>query len=253
MNTIKITVRENIALLTLNRGRSNTINAEMVEELKDIFQNIEKDDNIFGVIMTGKDDYFSAGLDLVELFDYTEDQLKSFWEHYFLLIFILVSFKKPLVAAINGHAPAAGTLLSLCADYRIMARGNFSIGLNDVALGLIVPDSSFQLYSSCIGRQRASTYILEAHIMNPEEALNIALLNEVVPQEAVVGTAVKQMKKYLQYNRGVWQDTKQNIRKNITFAAQPHQPELIKRILHEWWAPYNRSVLQTIIQNFKSQ
>lgn len=252
MNTIKITVRENIALLTLDRGRSNTINAEMVDELKDIFQNIEKDDNIFGVIITGKDDYFCAGLDLVELFDYTEDQLKSFWEHYFLLVFILVSFKKPLIAAINGHAPAAGTLLGLCADYRIMARGNFSIGLNDVALGLIVPDSSFQLYSACIGRHRASNYILEAYSMNPEEALNIALLNEVVPQEAVVGTAVKQMKKYLQYNRGVWQDTKQNIRKNITFAAQPHQPELIKRILHEWWAPYNRSVLQTIIQNFKS-
>lgn len=253
MNTIKITVKENIALLTLDKGRSNTINAEMVTELKEMFHNIETDDNIYGVIITGKNDYFSAGLDLVELFDYSEEQLKSFWEQYFLLIFILVSFKKPLIAAINGHAPAAGTLLALCADYRVMAEGKFSIGLNDIALGLIVPDSYFQMYASCIGKLKANLFILEAHTMDAASALSIGLVNEVVKPDAVIITAVKQMKKYLQFNRVVWQESKQNLRKNLTFAAQPHQPELIKKILHEWWAPYNRSILQTIIQNFKSQ
>ncbi|MBC7913243.1 MAG: enoyl-CoA hydratase/isomerase family protein [Pyrinomonadaceae bacterium] len=252
MNCIKVTIKEKIALITLDRGRTNAINFEMVSELIDIFQSIEKDDNISGIILTGKDDYFSAGLDFVELFDYAEGKIKMFWEQYFLLISTLVTFKKPFISAINGHAPAAGTVLTLCSDYRVLAEGDYSIGLNELTLGIIVPDSLFQLYSNCIGRSKASRYLLEGKTMLPAEALSIGLVDTVVKKDAVVITAVRQMQKYLQYNRKVWQESKLNIRRNLIFAVQPHQPELIKNILQEWWAPYNRSILQTLIQNFKS-
>lgn len=251
MNLIKVTVKEKIALITLDKGKTNAINLAMVTELKDIFQSIEKDDNVSGVILTGHGDYFSAGLDLVELFDYSEDQLKSFWEQYFSLIYILASFKKPLISAVNGHAPSAGTILCLCSDYRVMVEGTYSIGLNEIALGIIVPDSFFQLYTSCIGRGKANRYLLEGRTMQPAEALAIGLVDEVVDKDVLINTAVRQMQKYLQLNRTVWQESKLNLRRNLTFAVQPHQPDLIKKILEEWWAPYNRSILQTIIQNFK--
>ncbi|MGV3508201.1 MAG: enoyl-CoA hydratase/isomerase family protein [Sphingobacteriaceae bacterium] len=251
MSSVKVTVREKIALLTLDRGRSNAIDTNMVSDLKDMFQNIEKDDNVSGIILTGKDEYFTAGLDLMELFDYSEEQIKAFWEQYFSLIYILTSFKKPFISAINGHAPGAGTIISLCSDYRVMAEGEYSIGLNEVALGIIVPDSFFQLYSSRIGRQKANNYILESKMMNSGEALKIGLVDELANKDIVVNIAVKQMQKYLQYNKVVWQESKSNIRRNLAFAVQPHQPDLIKKILEEWWAPYNRSILQTIIQNFK--
>jgi Delta3-Delta2-enoyl-CoA isomerase len=251
MNSIKVTVKDRLALVTLDKGRSNAIGVEMVMELKELIQNIDKNESISAVILTGKDDYFSAGLDLIELFDYSEDQIKVFWEHYFSLIYTLTSFKKPLIAAINGHAPAAGTIIALCCDYRVMADGEFSIGLNEIALGIIVPDSFFQLYASCIGRQKANKYILEAKLMHPPEAERIGLVDEVVRQSLVVNTAVKQAQKFLGYNKVVWQESKLNIRRNLTFAVQPHQPDMIKKILEEWWAPYNRSILQTIIQNFK--
>lgn len=251
MNSIKVTVKDKIALLTLDKGRSNAIDTEMVLELKDMIQNIEKDDNVSGVILTGKGDYFTAGLNLIELFDYSEDQIKTFWEQYFALIYALTSFNKPFIAAINGHAPAAGTIFSLCCDYRVMAEGEYSIGLNEIALGVIVPDSFFQLYATCIGRQKATKYLLEGKLMRPNEALNIGLIDEVVKPEAVINTAVKQMQKYIQFNKVVWQESKSNIRRNLVFAVQPHQPDIIKKILEEWWAPYNRSILQTIIKNFK--
>ncbi|MBC8054817.1 MAG: enoyl-CoA hydratase/isomerase family protein [Sphingobacteriaceae bacterium] len=251
MNSIKVTVRDKIALLSLDKGRSNAIGMEMVLELKDIFQNIEKDDNVSGVILTGKDEYFSAGLDFVELFEYSEEQIKTFWEQYFSLIYILTSFKKPLISAINGHAPSAGTILSLCSDYSVLAEGNHSIGLNEVSLGIIIPDSFFQLYTSRIGRSKANRYLLDGKLLSPAEALAIGLVDEVVSKQSVINSAVRQMQKYLQYNKVVWQESKLNIRRNLIFAVQPHQPDLIKKILDEWWAPYNRSILQTIIQNFK--
>lgn len=251
MNSIKVTVKEKIALITLDKGRSNALGMEMVLELKEIFQNIEKDENIAGVILTGKEEYFSAGLDLIELFDYSEDQIKLFWEQYFSLIFVLTSFKKPLVSAINGHAPSAGTILAICSDYRVMVKGTYSIGLNEIALGIIIPDSFFQLYSQSIGRQKASSYLLEGRLLNPDEAFSIGLVDALVSKDVLINTAVKQMQKYLQYNKAVWQESKLNLRRNLSFAVQPHQPDLIKKILEEWWAPYNRSILQTIIQNFK--
>jgi Delta3-Delta2-enoyl-CoA isomerase len=251
MNSIKVNVRERIALVTIDEGKTNAIGTEIVLELKDLIQNIEKDDNISAVILTGKGDYFSAGLDLVELFDYTEDQIKFFWEQYFSLIYILTAFKKPLVAAINGQAPGIGTVISLCADYRVVADGDFKLGLNEISLGIIVPDSIYQLYSVWIGRNKASKFILDAKLLNPAEALQLGLADEVVRQDLVVNAAVKQVQRYLQYNKAVWQESKLNLRRNITFAVQPHQPDLIKKILEEWWAPYNRSILHTIIQNFK--
>ena len=251
MNSIKITVRDKIALLTLDKGRSNALGVEMVLELKDMLANIEKDDSVWGLIITGKEEYFSAGLNFVELFDYSEEQVKYFWEQYFSLIYTFTAFKKPVVAAINGHAPSAGTILALCCDYRVMADGDYSIGINEVSLGIIVPDSFFQLYASCIGRQRANRYILEGKLINSHEALGIGLVDEVVKSDFVVNAAVKQMQKYLKYNKSVWQESKMNLRRNLVFAVQPHQPDIIKKILEEWWAPYNRSILQTIIQNFK--
>ena len=251
MRTIKVTIKEKIALITLDRGRSNAINLEMLTDLKEIFQSIDKDDSVSGIILTGRETVFSAGFDLVELFDYSENDIKSFYEQYFLLISILVTFKKPFVVAINGHAPGAATVFSLCGDYRVMADGNYTIGLNELALGIIIPEGLFQLYGNCIGRSKANSYLLEGKLMNPAEALSIGLVNQVFSHDTLTMPAVRQMQKYLQFNKVIWQESKLNIRRNLIFAVQPHQPELIKKILDEWWAPYNRSILHTIIQNFR--
>ncbi len=75
MNTIKVRIKDKIAVLYLDRGRSNAINSEMLSELSRTIRNIENDDSIAGLILTGKDGFFSAGLDLIELYDYDEDQI----------------------------------------------------------------------------------------------------------------------------------------------------------------------------------
>ena len=132
MDTIKVNIKDKIAVLSMNRGRSNAINAEMVAELHQMVRNIENDDSIAGLILTGKDGFFSAGLDLIELYNYDEEAIKNFWINFLDLVTTLVSFKKPMIAAISGHSPAGGCVLALCCDYRIMAEGKFIIGLNEV-------------------------------------------------------------------------------------------------------------------------
>ncbi|MDF3078909.1 MAG: Enoyl-CoA hydratase/isomerase [Sphingobacteriaceae bacterium] len=251
METIQVSIQDRVAVITLNRGRANAINSLMVDELQQMFQNIESDSQVSGVILTGKEGFFSAGLDLIELYDYDEAQIKDFWQRFIKLTESLASFKKPFISAINGHSPAGGCVLAICSDYRVMADGKYIIGLNEVPVGLIVPENIFHLYSFWIGDAKASRYLLEGKLMNPQEALEAGLVDEVVNPNTIRTAAERQMKKYIQLNAETWQKSKMNIRKSLLTKVGSDQTETINAMLEQWWSPQTRSILKTIIQNLK--
>lgn len=253
MNTIKTSVSDRVALITLNKGRSNAINAEMVQELQDMFQNIQNDDAISGAILTGNNGFFSAGLDLIELYDYDETEIEKFWIAFLKLVNTVTAFKKPLISAISGHSPAGGCVLALCSDYRLMSEGKFIIGLNEVPVGLIVPDSIFHLYSFWLGAAQSYNFLLEGKLMGPEEARSVGLVNEVVHPASLLTAAERQMKKYLQFDRKTWQATKLNLRRQLIEQTSLDQTETLRMMLKQWWSPSTRSILQTIIQNLQQK
>src|ERR1700759_3857259 len=121
MSTYQITVNDRLAVVSLDRGRSNPINHQMIKELTACIQDLEADDEIGGVILTGKPGFFSSGADLIEVFEYNEEQIRAFWIDFLGMQNALASFKKPLVAAISGHSPAGGCIIAICCDYRLMA------------------------------------------------------------------------------------------------------------------------------------
>ncbi len=225
MDTIKTTIREKTAVIGLDNGRSNAINAAMVSELTNIVRSIESDDNIGGLIITGKEGFFSAGLDLIELYDYDEMAIRKFWEDFLKLVSVLASFRKPLISAISGHSPAGGCVIALCSDYRIMAEGKFVIGLNEVPVGIIVPDSIFHLYSFWLGQAQAYRFLLEGKLLNTQEALENRLIDQVVDPGNLVSSAERQMQKYLQLDRTTWQQSKLNLRKELLLKVNADQSE----------------------------
>ena len=249
MNTIKVTIRNKTAIISLDCGKSNAINAEMVRELSQIVASIEQDDAILGVIIGGKEGYFSAGLDLIELYDYDEKEIKDFWVSFLELVSALSSFKKPLIAAVTGHAPAGGCLLSICCDYRIMAEGKYIIGLNEVPVGLIIPESIFALYSFWLGKANAYRYLLEGKLMSPETALKVGLVDEVVHIGSILTAAERQMHKYIQLDANIWQQSKLNMRRELLNKLSMNQSQTIEKLLLQWWSPSSRALIKTIIQN----
>lgn len=251
MNTFRITVKDKVAILTLDRGKANAINAEMVKELTDMIQNIQADASVGGLILTGKEDFFSAGLDLIELYDYSENEIKDFWNNFLILVKTAASFSKPMVAAINGHSPAGGCVFALCCDYRLMAEGKYIIGLNEVAVGIIVPDSVFNLYSFWLGKALAYQFLLEAKLMGTGEALQYKLVNEVVNPGSILTLADRQIRKYLQFDWTTWQLSKLNMRRELISQVNTDQSQTVDAILKRWWSPSTRSIMQTIINNLK--
>lgn len=253
MNTIHVSVQDKIAYVSLNRGSSNAINSEMVLELTDMIKNLEADEQIGGVILTGKEGFFSAGLDLIELYEYNEVQIKTFWNDFLAMVAALAGFKKPLISAISGHSPAGGCVLAICSDYRIMAEGKYIIGLNEVPVGIIVPDSIFHLYAFWLGKAKAYQSLLEGKLYRADEALSVGLVDELVDGKSLLTTAQRKMRQYLGFDWTTWQQSKQNLRKELLEKVNADQRETLETMLQQWWSPSTRSILHTIIKNLQKK
>jgi len=253
MNTINVTIKDRLALITLNRNKSNALNREMITELNDMLHNIANDANIGGAIITGREHFFSAGLDLIELYSYNEEEIRSFWLLFLEFSANITAFKKPLVAAINGHAPAGGCVIALACDGRVMAEGKYIIGLNEVPVGIIVPDSIFKLYSFWLGNAHACRSLLEGKLFSPEEALAIGLVDELVNPDSIMTAAERRIRKYMAFEPNTWQQSKLNIRKELIAGMSSDQSQTLEMMITQWWSPATRGLLKMIIDNLQKK
>ena len=253
MNTIKVTIKDRLAIITLNRGKSNALNREMITELDDILKSIGANPAIGGVMIAGQENFFSAGLDLIELYSYSEEEAKSFWDLFLRFIANITAFNKPMVAAINGHSPAGGCVIAMACDTRVMAEGKFIIGLNEVPVGIIVPHSIFELYSFWIGKANATRSLLEGKLFSPEEALAIGLVDEVVKQESILTAAERRIRKYMAFEQNTWSQSKINIRKSLIETTSSDQSADLELMLKQWWSPNTRAILKTIIDSLQKK
>lgn len=253
MNTFQTTIQGRLVTISLDRGRSNAINHEMIKELDACIKTLENDDSVGGVILTGKEGFFSSGIDLIEAYDYNEEQSRQFWIDFLALQNTLATFRKPLVAAISGHSPAGGCILAICCDYRVMAAGTFIIGLNEVPVGIIVPDSVFNLYAFWLGQRKAYQYLMEGKLLKVDEALEARLIDQIISPDKLMNAATEKVTAYMKLNPVTWSESKLNLRKELTAKLKADQTETLNKMLKQWWAPETRQGLQMMIQNLKSK
>src|SRR5690554_4279004 len=102
---------DGVAHIRLNHGRSNPMNVGMMRELQQVLQELDKDAGVRGLLLHGKPDYFSSGLDLIDLYERDADGVREVWVEFVALSTRFVAFSKPSIAAISGHSPAGGCVL----------------------------------------------------------------------------------------------------------------------------------------------
>ncbi|PCJ16822.1 MAG: enoyl-CoA hydratase [Candidatus Cloacimonadota bacterium] len=247
METISLKIENQIAEIQLIRGKVNAMNHQMMQELNSCFLDLANNDEVKGAILTGKPGIFSAGLDVVELYSYDKEKINQFFLDFSILLKNMLSFYKPLISAINGHCPAGGCVLTICTDYRIMAQGPYTIGLNELPVGIVVPDPIYQIYSSWVGPSKAYQYIMEGKLLSVDQALQDNLIQNISTDSEVLNDAYKQIKKYIKFGPA-FIESKKNIRANILKSFDLSFDEVFGRTIETWWSDASRKQLEFIIQ-----
>ncbi|XP_072043765.1 enoyl-CoA delta isomerase 1, mitochondrial-like [Amphiura filiformis] len=189
---------EGLAWVRMDRKPVNSLNSDMMMELNLALENLENNESYRGAILTSANPgIFTAGLDITELYQRDSDYIKKFWTQLQNLWLKLYGSPLVLIAAINGNSPAGGLLMAMACDYRIMAAGKYTTGLNEVKLGMVAPQWLQDMMVCTIGQRQAEVALQLGTMFNPEEAQSIGLVDKVVPQESIESIAREEMQKWL--------------------------------------------------------
>lgn len=183
--TIEWERKDWVSRITLNRPEvHNAFDATMISELCDAFQKVDDDESIRIVILTGRGKSFCSGADLKwlkEIIHYTFEQNLEESLQLAEILHQIYMLPKPIVAMVNGTAIGGGTgLLSAC-DIAV-ASEEAKFGLSEVKIGL-VPAAISPYVIRKIGESKAREYFLTGKRISASKALEIGLINEVVPPD----------------------------------------------------------------------
>lgn len=183
---VKLEVDNHIARITLDRpDKMNSINRGLRQELWDAYQMIKADHDIWAVVLTGNGKAFCSGKDILEQPSPEDETIPSNDDIYLMQRHLY----KPIIVAINGPCLAQGAGFALLSDIRIMSE-RATFGWPQVRRG-ISSVSGPTLFAREVPLAQASKYILRGIPMSPQEALDLRVVNEVVPHEQLLETAYR--------------------------------------------------------------
>ncbi len=131
-------IEGNIVIFTFHNGKVNSISGDTLKGLDKVITRINSEQELKGLILTGTGNYFSSGFDLDTLTNFkNKEEIIKWFEYEEDVMYKLFTCSKPVIAAINGHATAAGMIVSMACDYRIaLNHPKIKIGMTEIKIGL---------------------------------------------------------------------------------------------------------------------
>ena len=180
---LKLSVDEGIGIVTISRPKAmNALNTLFFQEMNEMLSELEKNNEVKVVIITGEGKAFVAGADIAEMCDKTQKQGYEFSVFGQSVFDKIEKLSKPVIAAINGFALGGGCELAMSCDFRI-ASSKAKFGQPEVNLGLTPGFAGTQRLSRLVGLADALYLLYTADMINAEEALRIKLVQKVIEPE----------------------------------------------------------------------
>ena len=169
-------VEEGIAIIYFNRPKvKNAFSAEMIRLLYEYIDSARRDEDVKGIILTGRGDAFCAGGDVREMVDgklRSWDMKRFLWEGVHRIVLLLEDLDKPIIAAVNGAATGAGMGLAIMCDLRICSeRARFAESY--IKMGLVAGDGAAYFLPRLIGLPKALELMLTGELLTADQALQI--------------------------------------------------------------------------------
>ncbi|KAL4686336.1 hypothetical protein H8957_005196 [Semnopithecus entellus] len=204
-----------VAVMKLKNPPVNSLSLEFLTELVICLEKLESDRSFRGVVLTSDcPGVFSAGLDLTEMCGRSPAHYAEYWKAVQELWLRFYQSNLVLVSAINGACPAGGCLMTLTCDYRVLADNpRYCIGLNETQLGIVAPFWFKDTLENIIGHRAAERALQLGLLFPPAEALQVGIVDQVVPEEQVQSTALSAIAQWMTTPDHARQLTKAMMRK----------------------------------------
>lgn len=226
--TLILERKDGYAIVWLNRPEKlNALNAQMLQELHDVFLQFQQQTPPYVIILTGKGKAFAAGADIEELHRQTAETGESFAHRGQAVMNLIEQCGKPVIAAVNGYALGGGCELALACHLRFASQ-QARFGQPEVNLGIIPGYGGTQRLPRVVGMTKAMELILSGDILSAEEALEIGLVNRVLPAEQLMDAATAFAQKLLEKGqnavqaalRAVLVSREKSLENGLQFEAQ---------------------------------
>ena len=182
MSAITTERRDQVLVVHLDDGKANALSFDMIDGILTAIHEAENDDQIGAVVVHGREGKFSAGFDLGVMMADDQSAIVNLVANGGELVRTLYGCSVPVVAASTGHALAAGALMLLGCDVRIGADVPAKVGLNEVAIKMVLPDWALTIAGARLSKRHMQRSIVNARITSPADA--------VVPADALRDRAI---------------------------------------------------------------
>ncbi len=184
--------RDGVALIHLNRPPANSYDRAFLDALNNAIDEVRWDGDVRGAVLVSDlaPRFFSAGADITNFQKSTQQERVMTVLHAHEILLKMERTPKLFVAAISGHALGGGLEIALACDFRFAAAGEYRLGVPEVNLGLLPGNGGTQRLTRLLGRTRALDMLLSGQPVQPARALELGLVDRVVPPDQLMDETV---------------------------------------------------------------
>ena len=192
--TLIVEIEDSVALIRLNRPEAlNALNSVLLSELAEALKQLDANDKVRCIVLTGSEKAFAAGADIKEMSE------KSFVEMFTTDFFgheadSLLRTRKPIIAAVAGYALGGGCELAMMCDFIICA-DNAKFGQPEINLGVVAGIGGTQRLTRFVGKSKSMDMHLTGRFMDAAEAERSGLVSRIVPVAQLVPEALAAARK----------------------------------------------------------
>ena len=223
---------DGIRTLKLAHGKVSAMDLELGEALIAEFKDAA-DPSVRAVIVTGTGASFSAGVDLFRLIKDGPEYARRFVPVLDEFLLAALTFPKPVVAAINGHAIAGGCILAAACDHRIMTEGNGRIGIPELAVGVPFPALPLQIMAARLADGPLRDLVFSGRTVQIDEAKTMGLIDEKCPSGMLLDRATEVARKLASIPSGAFALTKEAFYSPVLERAR-RLADLNARVADAW-------------------
>lgn len=210
MSPVSYTHDDNVVTISLDDGKANVISPTVLAAINAALDVAESEGAV--VVLRGREGMFSGGFDLSVLSQGAEAATDLMLQGS-ALSRRLMTFPCPVIAACTGHAVAMGAFYLMSCDYRIGLEGPYKLGLNEVAMGLTMPQMGLELARLRLNQRYLQRAVVNAEMFAPAVAMDAGFLDQVESPERFEEAIARQVKQLGALHPGAFRQTKLKTRK----------------------------------------